>query len=316
VIVSCPACGKRYRIDPARLRATRRLRCAACGLVFDRDAAGPAPAAGPATAVAPRGPLVLLADEGREFRDLVQATLADLGCAVEVTDDGESAFRLTAARRPALVIMNVYLKRLLGVAVCEGIKGSPDLRAIKVVLIGTVFKSDRFVRAPGHLYGADDYFEDVIPRAELRARLQRIITGKPAAGPAGPRPGGAAGPWSRTGAPGAGELEAAEAAALDALGDGTPSPEPASEDLDPPAEIRRLARIMISDLKIYYPDEFRSALLERRFSETFREELGQAKALIVRRFPGLPERMEILAAALKEGLAQERDAAARVAGAR
>ena len=68
---------------------------------------------------------------------------------------------------------------------------------------------------------------------------------------------------------------------------------------------------MVSDLKIYHPDEFRRALMERRFSETFREELTQAKDLIARRFPDMPDRMAVLTEALKEQLALERNAASR-----
>lgn len=253
MIVVCPGCGRRYKLSPAQLEAGRRLRCQGCGRVFGPDEHATA-------APASEGPLAVVGDEMREFRDLVQSVLTSLGCRVQVTDDGEMAFRFAVSHRPALMILNVYMRRMLGVAVCEGVKGSPDLRATRVALVGSVFKSERFVRRPIHLYGADDYFEDVIPEAELRRRLQALL-------------GGVA---------------------------------PAGEVLEPHAEIRRLARIMLSDLKIYYPDEFRRALAERRFLEIFREELTQAKDLIARRFPDMPDRLQILAAALKEGLLAER----------
>jgi len=71
---------------------------------------------------------------------------------------------------------------------------------------------------------------------------------------------------------------------------------------------------MVSDLKIYHPEGFRQAILERRFSETFREELAQAKDLIGRRFPGLSDRMAILSEALKEQIVEERAAARGGAG--
>lgn len=255
---------------------------------------------------------MLVADEAREFRDLVRRTLERLGCRVEVTDDGEAAFRFAAARRPAAAILNVYLRRLLGVAVCEGIKGSPDLRATKVALVGTVFKSDRFIRAPGHLYGADDYFEDVVAPAELRRRLERLLGRAPAA------PARAAARGAVATAPPGEELDVAEDRALAHLtetgGEPSPASAPDAAILDPREEIRRLARIMISDLKIYYPGEFRKALVERNFTAAFHEELAQAKDLIARRFPDLPERMEWLAGALKEGLLHERSAAGGGAG--
>jgi len=296
--VVCPGCGKRYRLGEERLGAARRrLRCASCGRVFEA-----APAAAQRTSVPPPGapgrhapaprPLVLLADEVREFRDLVRHSLENLGCEVETTDDGEAAFRFAVARRPQVMILNVYLRKLLGVAVCEGVKGSPDLRGTRVALIGSVFKSDRFVRGPGHLYGADDYFEDVIPEAELRQRLARLL--KPAGAPA--TPPAAAGV--------SGESSAMDAAAAP-IGAGVAT----HERIDPRAEIQRLARIMLSDLKIYHPDTFLGAIVERRFFETFREELTNGKDLIIRRFPDLPNRLEVLAAALREGMKKERQTA-------
>lgn len=295
MIVACPGCGRRYRLpDGGPTAAGRRLRCTACQRVFD-------PAEAPAErAAAPVGggaspPLVLLGDEDREFRHLVRRTLESFGCKVEVTDDGEAAFRYAVARRPALMVLNVYLKRLLGVAVCEGVKGSPDLKGTRVVLVGSVFKSGRFMRTPANLYGADDYFEDVIPEAQLRSRLRGHLGGR------------------RAGRPGSGE--GPEPSDVPSSSGADVSPNGADEPIEPRSEIRRLARIMISDLRIYYPDGFVNAIRERRFSEEFREELAQAKDLIGRRFPGLPDRMSVLTEALKEQIAEVRaEAAPRRAG--
>ena len=74
---------------------------------------------------------------------------------------------------------------------------------------------------------------------------------------------------------------------------------------------------MLSDLKIYRPEDFRTAILTRRFFDTFRDELTKGKELIDHRFPGRPDRLQILAAALREGIGQERAAAgaAPIAGA-
>jgi len=250
--------------------------------------------------------LVLLGDESREFRDLVRRTLESLGCRVEVTGDGEAAFRFAVAHRPDLMVLNVYLQKLLGVAVCEGVKGSPDLKGTRVALVGSVFKSDRFVRHPGNLYGADDYFEDVIPEPQLRARLSALLGRAAASPPAIAPPGRAAAPADPRE-----DLDFGPGASAQASSPGPLAPNGADEPIDPRSEIHRLARIMVSDLKIYHPEEFRRAVLERRFSETFREELVQAKDLIGRRFPGVPDRMAVLAEALKEQIALERTAVSR-----
>ena len=331
MIILCPGCGRRYRI-PETGAPGRRVRCGFCGRVFTTEEGrlpgedgavrpGGAPAAprGPGARVTPppvRGtpptgsagrtqPLVLVGDEDREFRNLVRRSLESLGCKVEVTADGEAAFRFAVAHRPVLMVLNVYMTRLLGVAVCEGVKGSPDLKRTRVALVGSVFKSDRFVRHPGNLYGADDYFEDVISEPQLRARLAALL-GRPPAGLAATPPGRA----TAAGAP-PGDLDFRSGAlpgrsSTDPLADNG-----ADEPIDPRSEIHRLARIMVSDLKIYHPDEFRRAVLERRFSETFREEMTQARELIGRRFPDMPDRMAVLAEALKEQIALERVAVSR-----
>ena len=340
----CPDCGRRYRIDEQRLGAAgRKVRCSGCGKVFaagsaiETASAPPVPGSRSAAESSPSGkrpaqagaapggagPLALVADEDREFRDLVARSLESLGCRVETTDDGEAAFRFAVTRRPAVMIVNVYLRRLLGVAVCEGVKGSPDLRGTRVALVGSVFKSDRFVRSPGNLYGADDYFEDVIPRDELRVRLSRLI-GSAGTGE-GQRSGGRSpAPGAAAGVPGGGSAHASSgledtlgsaglAERLDAAfneigagGLGPPVDDPSLAPIEPRAEIRRLARIMLSDLKIYHPENYQRAVLERRFFETFREEMTKGKELIEHRFPDLPERIEVLAAALREGLEEER----------
>jgi predicted Zn finger-like uncharacterized protein len=316
--IACPGCGRRYRVPDSGARG-RRVRCVACGRVFSIEegsqaatTTGGRPASAPVTPPPVRraapgraGPLALVGDDDREFRDLVRRTLESLGCRVEVTGDGEAAFRFAVAHRPDVMVLNVYLQRLLGVAVCEGVKGSPDLKGTRIALVGSVFKSDRFIRHSGNLYGADDYFEDVISESQLRARLSALLS-RP---PGGQQPAGAGRPAASLGqedglefAPGALSVESS-AAPL--------APNGADEPIDPRSEIHRLARIMVSDLKIYHPDEFRRAVLERRFSESFREEMAQAKNLIARRFPQMPDRMAVLAEALKEQIALERDAASR-----
>ena len=302
MIVTCPQCGRQYRLDPARVASgRRRLRCSGCTHVFAvaPEKSGPsADASAPQTAPG-RGaaPLVVVGDEPREFRDLVCRTLEGLGCRVETIADGESALRVAGEKHPPLMVLNVYLRKLLGVAVCEAIKGKESLRGIRVVLVGSVFKSERFVRGPRHLYGADDYFEDVIPEAEMRDRFAAVLGGV-CAGVGARGQGGAAGGRR---VPGHGAVPGSRPVGVAAI--------------EPRSEIRRLARIMLSDLKIYYPDRFERAVLERKFFESFRDELTKGKDLIVARFPDLPDRLEVLAGALREGLDEERATAGQIVGA-
>jgi hypothetical protein len=73
------------------------------------------------------------------------------------------------------VILNVYLKGKLGVEISEEIKEDPALARTKVVLIGALFRANRFRANPTNLYGADEYIEEQIPALELRQILGKLF---------------------------------------------------------------------------------------------------------------------------------------------
>jgi CheY-like chemotaxis protein len=148
--------------------------------------AGPARRPSAASAAAP----VLIADEARPFREQLVQALHSLGVRCAVVEDGESALRYVQENHPQLMLVNVYLRRLLGIIVCERVKADPLLRSTRVVLIGALFRKDRFVREPGRLYGADDYIEEAVSPQELRERLSALLGAGGAAPAAAP---GAAG---------------------------------------------------------------------------------------------------------------------------
>ena len=76
-------------------------------------------------------------------------------------------------------------------------------------------------------------------------------------------------------------------------------------------EIRRLARIMVSDIQMYHPEKFNRALREGTFFEAFSEELGKGKGIIDHRFAEVPNRIQLLAAGIRDTLASLRPNASR-----
>jgi hypothetical protein len=65
------------------------------------------------------------------------------------------------------------------------------------------------------------------------------------------------------------------------------------------AEIGMLARLMLSDLRLYYPDRYERAIREGNLFEVFNDELSKGRAMLDERYPQVAERHRILAAALK-----------------
>jgi predicted Zn finger-like uncharacterized protein len=303
VTIGCPSCRRTFRLDDARFRPGARMRCSRCGHLFvpvepqpaapgppaeaspapSRPPVAPVPApAGPARPQAKEAtgdaPLAILADAGRPFRDRIRPVLEALGCRVMTAEEGAEAFRAVVARKPAIVVASVHLPGLSGVAICEGVKGSPHLKAIKVALVGSDLSADLFNRDTALAYGADLFLEEGMGADLLRSGLGGLL-------------GGASPEVSE-----AGDLDDP----LAALTSAAPAGGAVSD------EIRRLARIMLSDLRLYNPDRFGAAVRENRVLETFKAELARGRDLVDRRFPAVPTRLDVLAAALREGIERER----------
>jgi predicted Zn finger-like uncharacterized protein len=310
MIVGCPACRRQYRLDDGRYRAGAKMRCAGCGHTFEAGAhaiatppaerapasdaaprrpAAPAPAAG-ATRAMPvtgeAGPFVIVADAGRAFGGTVRSILAQIGCRVAGPEDGTAAFRMAVADRPALMIVSVHLGGLSGVAICEGVKNSPHLKDIKVAIVGSALSADLFNRDTALAYGADLFLEEGMSEEALRAAIAGAL--RPQA-PAGASDGDAGDDIGGV----LDDLTAESGAAPPGVGE----------------EIRRLARIMLADLRLYNPERFHEALRTGRLLDVFKDELQRGRAIVDHRFPEVEGRQDLLAAALREGLEREHAAA-------
>lgn len=184
--IACKECSSRFRAS-VQLPLTQpvRVACPSCGKQMILRPTPPAhPVTGP-TAVATPEPLpapaveprrhAVIADEPREFRDFLGRELEAARFEVSYFDTGDAALARVRETRAELVILNVYLKGKLGVEISEEIKGDPDLKRSKVVLIGALFRANRFRANPTNLYGADEYIEEQIPSKELQQMVRKLF---------------------------------------------------------------------------------------------------------------------------------------------
>ena len=146
------------------------------------DAAHPRPVAAPpqrtsdqAAPVPKRRRVAAIADEPRPFRSFLAEHLRRLGFDVSTFESGEAAFDFIRRSRADLAIVNVYLKGRLGVEVTEDIRGDATLEQTRVILIGALFRANRFRSNPTNLYGADEYIEEQIPEREFRQIIRRLF---------------------------------------------------------------------------------------------------------------------------------------------
>ncbi len=116
-----------------------------------------------------------IADEPRPFRKFLGDHLQALGFEVAYFETGIPTLEFVRRTRAELVIVNVYLKGMLGVEVTEEIKADATLENTKVILIGALFRANRFRANPTNLYGADDYIEELIPEKEFRQIIHKLF---------------------------------------------------------------------------------------------------------------------------------------------
>ncbi len=103
--------------------------------------------------------IAFIADADRPFRAFMAEALSTLGFHVELFNSGEGLLERVRAERPALLLANVYLSGMLGVEICEKVKADETLPT-RVLLIGAIFRPDRFKARPTSHYGADGYCEE------------------------------------------------------------------------------------------------------------------------------------------------------------
>ena len=177
--LTCKQCDAKFRAA-VKLPLTEpvRVACPSCAnqMVLKPRAGAFTGAATPA-APAPKkqGRTAAIADEPRPFRDFLGAQLNRVGFEVQFFDTGEPALDYVRRTHADLAIVNVYLKGKLGVEVSEEIKADAALSHTRVILIGALFRANRFRANPTNLYGADEYIEEQIPEKEFRQIIQHLF---------------------------------------------------------------------------------------------------------------------------------------------
>jgi len=169
--LSCKKCGSKFRAAvELPLTAPVRVACPSCGA---QAVVKPKPAS---TEVSPPPKrIAVIADEERPFRNFLGEHLRRLEFDVTYFEAGNTALEFVRRTKADLAIVNVYLKGKLGVEVSEEIKKDPDLTHSRVILIGALFRANRFRANPTNLYGADEYIEEQIPEKEFKQIIRRLF---------------------------------------------------------------------------------------------------------------------------------------------
>ena len=118
-------------------------------------------------------PKILVVDDVTANRELLQGHLDDLGYEVREARDGIEALDAVTAEEPDLILLDIDMPRLDGIAVCEQLKAHPTRRMIPIVILTA--SNDRGTKLRGIAAGADDYLSKPFDPKELLIRTKVLL---------------------------------------------------------------------------------------------------------------------------------------------
>ncbi|HST06366.1 MAG TPA: response regulator transcription factor [Chloroflexia bacterium] len=115
-------------------------------------------------------PTVLVVDDEKTLRDVLEYNLSREGYGVFTAADGAEAIRLAYAERPDLVILDVMLPGASGLDVCRAIR-----REMTVPILMLSAREAEIDKVVGLELGADDYMTKPFSLRELLARVRAML---------------------------------------------------------------------------------------------------------------------------------------------
>src|SRR5689334_18210844 len=117
--------------------------------------------------------LILVVDDVPDNVEILQMRLESQGYEVVTAGDGVEALEKTRELLPDLVLLDIMMPKMDGIAVVEQLKGDPSLPFIPVILV-TAKADDKDVVA-GLESGGDDYLTKPVDHAALTARVRAML---------------------------------------------------------------------------------------------------------------------------------------------
>ncbi len=121
---------------------------------------------------------VVIAEDDRDIRELVELILEEDGYTTVPVSDGLGALSACRAKSPDVLLLDVSMPgELTGLEVCRRIRADEDLGGVRVMLL-TARAREQDVNA-GYAAGADDYLVKPFNPSELTRRIEELLRRPP-----------------------------------------------------------------------------------------------------------------------------------------
>lgn len=120
---------------------------------------------------------ILVADDEPNIVISLEYLLKREGYMVLIARDGQEALEAIAREKPDLVLLDVMMPKKTGFEVCQALRASDDLQAIKILML-TAKGRDTDV-AKGLALGADAYITKPFSTRELVLKVAELLRESP-----------------------------------------------------------------------------------------------------------------------------------------
>ena len=123
---------------------------------------------------APSRPFVLIVDDERKNRQLIEVMLGDERYEIATATSGEEALALVLSRQPDLILLDVMMPGMDGYQVAARIKGDGATARIPIIMLSAL--TDTNSMNHGRTAGAEAFLAKPVNGTELREQVQRLLS--------------------------------------------------------------------------------------------------------------------------------------------
>lgn len=126
-------------------------------------------------------PLILIADDDQDFREIFSTQLESAGFEVITVENGLAALEKLKEIKPALVLLDVEMPGTNGFETLQKLKADPSLKDTKVAFLTNLGNADRSLQWTDEKFardvGAVDYIKKTDDLDIITAEVQKIVSG-------------------------------------------------------------------------------------------------------------------------------------------
>ncbi|MFY0644034.1 MAG: response regulator transcription factor [Bacteroidia bacterium] len=117
--------------------------------------------------------IILLADDDKEIRNLLQYNLKNDGFKVYSASDGEEAIAMAVKYKPDLILLDIMMPKKDGIECCQTLRAMPEFEQTLIAILTA--RAESYSQIAGFEAGADDYITKPIKPKVLMARIHALF---------------------------------------------------------------------------------------------------------------------------------------------